>query len=38
MTNTPASDNALIEAIRKQAEQDRLDALLDAVNDTKGSK
>lgn len=34
MSNTSASDDALIDAIAAQAEQDRIDALLDAVNET----
>jgi hypothetical protein len=34
MTNTPDSDDALIEAIRAHQPGARIDALLDAVNDT----
>ena len=34
MTNTPERDDALIEAIRALQPADRIDALLDAVNDT----
>jgi len=35
MPNTPESDDALLDAIAAQAAQDKLDALLDAVNRTK---
>ena len=34
MTNTPESAAALIEHLRTTAMADRIDALLDAVNDT----
>ena len=34
MTNTPESDNDLLDSIRAVAMADRIDALLDAVNDT----
>lgn len=35
MSNTPESDDALLDAIAAKAERDRIDALLDAVNETK---
>ena len=34
MTNTPESDDNLLDSIRAVAMADRIDALLDAVNDT----
>jgi len=34
MTNTPESDDALVEGIRAHHPAERIDALLDAVNDT----
>jgi hypothetical protein len=34
MTNTPESDDALVERLRTTAMADRIAALLDAVNDT----
>jgi hypothetical protein len=34
MTNTPESDDALVERLRTTAMVDRIDDLLDAVNDT----
>jgi hypothetical protein len=34
MTNTPESDDNLLDSLRTTAMADRIDAFLDAVNDT----